>query len=174
MSTAGWITSVPVGQGRRFLRLDPPEYFTSIFACQGDHDSSAERCMQTLKPYLQPFVRHWSSYSNERRRLQPEEHSAKKLQKVVLPFFCQHPMIKTETKTKRHDNSPRVFVLSGCILLDTVFGGRSDIWSTNLGCASVRTANIRPPPQTISYTQLRHLPLSLSCFAARFSSWSRQ
>ena len=35
---------------------------------------------------------------------------------------------------------------------DIVFGGRSDIWSTNLGCASVGTPDIRPPPQTISYT----------------------
>ena len=29
---------------------------------------------------------------------------------------------------------------------------RSDIWSTNLGCASVGAPDIRPPPQTISYT----------------------
>ena len=52
---------------------------------------------------------------------------------------------------------------------DIVFGGRSDIWSTNLGCASVGsllqtsdlhlrrysvgTPDIRPPPQTISYTE---------------------
>ena len=38
---------------------------------------------------------------------------------------------------------------------DIVFGGRSDIWSTNLGCASVGTPDIRPPPQTISYTKNR-------------------
>ena len=37
---------------------------------------------------------------------------------------------------------------------DIVFGGRSDIWSTNLGCASVGTPDIRPPPQTISYNPL--------------------
>ena len=34
-----------------------------------------------------------------------------------------------------------------------VFSGRSDIWSRNLGCASVRTPDIRLPPQTISYTE---------------------
>ena len=50
------------------------------------------------------------------------------------------------------ENSQQVFVLSGCIMSDIVFGGRSDIWSTNLGCASVGTPDIRPPPQTISYT----------------------
>ena len=63
--------------GHRFLRLGPPYCFTSIFACQGDHDSSAKSCirMQNSKPYLQPFVRYWSSYLNERRwwRLQLEE-----------------------------------------------------------------------------------------------------
>ena len=53
-----------------------------------------------------------------------------------------------------HDNSQQVLVLSGCIMSDIVFGGRSDIWSTNLGCASVGTPDIRPPPQTISYTYL--------------------
>ena len=36
---------------------------------------------------------------------------------------------------------------------DVVFGGRSDICSTNLGGASVGTPDIRPPPQTISYTK---------------------
>ena len=46
---------------------------------------------------------------------------------------------------------------------DIVFGGRSDIWSTNLGCASVGTPDIRPPPQTISYTyRLQKFPLFLS------------
>ena len=47
--------------GHRFVRLDPPSScFISIFACQGDHDSSAESCMrmQNWKPYLQPFVRY--------------------------------------------------------------------------------------------------------------------
>ena len=49
---------------------------------------------------------------------------------------------------------------------DIVFGGRSDIWSTNLGCASVGTPDIRPPPQTISYTDREleifiHLPFEL-------------
>ena len=34
-----------------------------------------------------------------------------------------------------------------------IFGGRSDIWSTNLGCASVGTPDIRLSPQTISYTE---------------------
>ena len=32
--------------GHRFVRLDPPSScFISIFACQGDHDSSAQSCM---------------------------------------------------------------------------------------------------------------------------------
>ena len=35
---------------------------------------------------------------------------------------------------------------------DIVFGGWSDIWRTDLGYASVRSPDIRPPPQTISYT----------------------
>ena len=55
--------------GHRFVRLDPPSScfeFISIFACQGDHDSSAESCMrmQNWKPYLNK-----SSYSNKQRRL---------------------------------------------------------------------------------------------------------
>ena len=37
---------------------------------------------------------------------------------------------------------------------DIVFGGWSDIWRTDLGYASVRSPDIRPPPQTISYTYL--------------------
>ena len=60
--------------------------------------------------------------------------------------------MKIKNKTKRHDNSQQAFVLSGCIMSDIVFGGRSYIWSTNLGCASVGTPDIRPPPRTISYT----------------------
>ena len=35
---------------------------------------------------------------------------------------------------------------------DIVFGGWSDIWRTDLGYASVRSPDIRPPPRTISYT----------------------
>ena len=36
---------------------------------------------------------------------------------------------------------------------DIVFGGWSDTWRTDLGYASVRSPDIRPPPQTISYTE---------------------
>ena len=32
---------------------------------------------------------------------------------------------------------------------DIVFGGWSDTWRTDLGYASVRSPDIRPPPQTI-------------------------
>ena len=35
---------------------------------------------------------------------------------------------------------------------DIVFGGWSDTWRTDLGYALVRSPDIRPPPQTISYT----------------------
>ena len=70
----------------------------------------------------------------------------------TISYTSQHPIMKIKTKTKKHDNSQQVFVLSGCIMSDIVFGGRSDIWSTNLGCASVGTPDIRPSPQTISYT----------------------
>ena len=35
---------------------------------------------------------------------------------------------------------------------DIVIGGWSDTWRTDLGYASVRSPDIRPPPQTISYT----------------------
>ena len=63
--------------------------------------------------------------------------------------------MKIKTKTKRRDNSQQVFFLSGCIMSDIVFVGRSDIWSTNLDCASVGTPDIRPPPQTISYPNRR-------------------
>ena len=35
---------------------------------------------------------------------------------------------------------------------DIVIGGWSDIWRTDLGYASVRSPDIRQPPQTISYT----------------------
>ena len=35
---------------------------------------------------------------------------------------------------------------------DIVIGGWSDTWRTDLGYASVRPPDIRPPPQTISYT----------------------
>ena len=38
-----------------------------------------------------------------------------------------------------------------CIMSDIVFGGWSDTWRTDLGYASVRSPDIRPPPQTISY-----------------------
>ena len=38
---------------------------------------------------------------------------------------------------------------------DIVFGGWSDIWRTDLGYASVRSPDIRPPPRTISYYRKR-------------------
>ena len=78
--------------------------------------------------------------------------------------------MKIKTKAKRQDNSQQVFVLSGCIMSDIVFGGRSDIWSTNLGCASVGTPDIRPPPQTISYTYLTNF--SFEFFYAVFTDAS--
>ena len=83
--------------------------------------------------------------------------------------------MKIKTKTKRHDNSQQVFVLSGCIMSDIVFGGRSDIWSTNLGCAEVGTPDIRPPPQTISYCLhgWRHTPISYCLHGWRHTPWSR-
>ena len=37
---------------------------------------------------------------------------------------------------------------------DIVLGGWSDTWRTDLGYASVRSPDIRPPPQTISYTYM--------------------
>ena len=124
-----------------------------VSVCQGDHDLIAESCVQNLKPYLQPFVRYWSSYTNERRRLQLEAHLAKKLWKVVSPFFCQHPMMKTKTKTKVMIviNRSLLWVVALCWISSSVVG--LIIWSTNLGCASVGIPDIRPPAQTISYTK---------------------
>ena len=54
-----------------------------------------------------------------------------------------------------------LFYQSRCIMSDIVFGGWSDTWRTDLGYASVRSPDIRPPPRTISYTY--RLLLSWSC-----------
>ena len=136
-----------------------PQVVSPVFSLaklQGDHDSSAESCMrmQNWKPYLQPF---YATKVRTRINNDDDDYNQKNFSeeasKGCFAFSVSASDDENKTETKRHDNYQQVFVLSGCIMSDIVFGGRSDIWSTNLGCASVGTPDIRPPPQTISYTE---------------------
>ena len=53
-------------------------------------------------------------------------------------------------------------------MLDIVIGGWSDTWRTDLGYASVRSPDIRPPPQTISYTYDKIVNSTPSCFRRQY------
>ena len=48
------------------------------------------------------------------------------------------------SKPKDQRRQVGLFDQSRCIMSDIVFGGRSDIWRTDLGYASVRSPDIRP------------------------------
>ena len=88
--------SARASAGRRFLRLDPPDFFTGIFACQGNHNSSAESFMQKLNLYLQPFVLVFAAFDavevctrTTTTTTKTEVHLANTLRRVVSPVFCK-------------------------------------------------------------------------------------
>ena len=124
-----------------------------------------------LFPHRRPFWSQRSSFSYEEKGFNMQSLGSLKL--IVFVFFvsvtaCRGLAISYVTQNLKTSvfRWVHVFYWSRCIMSDIVFGGWSDTWRTDLGYASVRSPDIRPPPQTISYTKQLRMFVSALVFGA--------